>query len=576
MKSIHKTTFFLIAITFLAFILRWADVNSAALWIDELYCFDIASKTSILEILKTVFLTDLHAPLFFVILHFWMKLVGTSDKALILLPVLFSTLSVPVGYFLSKKLFNEKTAVIFSIFNTISALEIYYAQELKFYSLLPILGLISVYCFLKIVQEFDIKNAIYLFLANTIIVYTFNAGVFFVAAEFIVGLAYLLIKKDKKFKNYLYSFVATTIFYLPYCYFQIKTMLSVNNGLCSLFDIFHFDMGFVFSLIQNFLTPALVNISNNSINYNQLVFIKENGIAPFIFYVLIFLILSLYAIYLSLKEKSEKSILIISLSVLFITILVTLANLHVIPLVTRYTVLVHLNILLVIAFGLSKMTKQKLLQASIFSVVAISLFSFLFYKDSAIKRQSSFHYYSAQALMKAKADKNDLVIMPYFGRFLYKYFDKSQLIDYRAEELLMNSDAFLMKETFNYTDKQYSQKDKSGMLMQPYVEQTKAPKDLEKYFTENYISKLNNGQRIFLIENYNMYIIPENLYQPMVSNLNIDKKNLNELEKNAKYAILYTKILRNLEEILSQHLTLKGVYQSELQDVKIFEFVFKK
>ena len=94
--------------------------------------------------------------------------------------------------------------------------------------------------------------------------------------------------------------------------------------------------------------------------------------------------------------------------------------------------------------------------------------------------------------------------------------------------------------------------------------------------TRNYISKLNNGQRIFLIENYNMYIIPENLYQPMVSNLNIDKKNLNELEKNAKYAILYTKILRNLEEILSQHLTLKGVYQSELQDVKIFEFVFKK
>ena len=290
MKSIHKTTFFLIAITFLAFILRWADVNSAALWIDELYCFDIASKTSILEILKTVFHTDLHAPLFFIILHFWMKLVGTSDKALIFLPVLFSTLSVPVGYFLSKKLFNEKTAVIFSIFNTISALEIYYAQELKFYSLLPILGLISVYCFLKIVQEFDIKNAIYLFLANTIIVYTFNAGVFFVAAEFIVGLAYLLIKKGKKFKNYLYSFVATTIFYLPYCYFQIKTMLSVNNGLCSLFDIFHFDMGFVFSLIQNFLTPALVNISNNSINYNQLVFIKENGIVPFIFYVLIFLI----------------------------------------------------------------------------------------------------------------------------------------------------------------------------------------------------------------------------------------------------------------------------------------------
>ena len=180
MKVDKKLPVFVIVLTLAALFLRLVNINGAALWIDELYCFDIASKSNILEILKTVLLTDLHAPLFFIILHFWIKLTGTADITLILLPVIFSATSIPLGYVICKRLFDTKTAVVFSVLNTFSALEIYYAQELKFYSLLPLLGLLSLYFFSKITKDLDIKNALYLLAVNFIIIYTFNAGVFFV------------------------------------------------------------------------------------------------------------------------------------------------------------------------------------------------------------------------------------------------------------------------------------------------------------------------------------------------------------------------------------------------------------
>lgn len=576
MKVDKKLPVFVIVLTLAALFLRFVNINGAALWIDELYCFDIASKSNILEILKTVLLTDLHAPLFFIILHFWIKLTGTADITLILLPVIFSATSIPLGYVICKRLFDTKTAVVFSVLNTFSALEIYYAQELKFYSLLPLLGLLSLYFFSKITKDLDIKNALYLLAINFIIIYTFNAGVFFVFAEFITGLVFLLFQNRKNLKNYLYSFGLAGIAYIPYLYFQIKTMLSLNKSICTLFDIFHFDLGFVFTLLQNFFTPAITNLSNNPVWYSPFSMIKELGITGFVFYIFLFIAISVYGLYKIFKDKNLNAILMLTVSTIFVFIMIILAQLHIIPLVTRYIMLTHLCLLILPAYGLARIKNTKLLYFLTGTLICISLFSFLFYKDSPLKRNSSFHYYSARALEQTGAGDNDIIVMPYFGRFLYKYFDKGQLVDYRSEELLLMSDAYLMRETFDLSEEEYKDTDKSKLKLQKFLQTPTAPKTLEKYFKEQYLSKMKKGQKLYLIENYGIYIIPDELYQPMLKGINIDKQNLTELEKNARYALLYTKILKNLETLFSKNLKLVKIYNSKNQDVKIFEFVNEK
>lgn len=576
MKINKKELIFIIAITLIALILRLINIENSKLWIDELYCFDIASKSGVPEILKTVFLKDLHAPLFFIILHFWIKCFGNTDPALLALPIIFSTFSIPAGYFIGKKLFDVRTGVLFSILCAFSALEIAYAQELKFYSLLPLLGLISTYFFLQLTKTFDMKNALWLLITNITIIYTFNAGVFFVMSEFASGFVYLLLKRRENLKTFLYTFLLTGIFYLPYLYFQIKTMLGLNKSVCTLFDIFHFDLGFVFTLAQNFFTPCLVNLSNNTVNYTPLNTIKDTGAAGFLFYIVFFMLTLLYGVFAALKKKDEKVILILSVLVLFITVLISLALLHIIPLVTRYTLLVHLMALLIAAYGLSTIKNKSLLITTTTSIIVISLFNFVFYKDTALFRKASFHYYSARALKAAGANDNDIVIMPYFGRFLYKYYDKSTLIDYRSEELLLEPDAFLLQETFNLNEEEYKSQDKSNLKLQTYINSTEPPEKLDEYFYEKYISKMSDKSRLFLIENYNSYIIPENMYKPIASAFNPDEKNLPEIYKSARYALLYTKILYNLETIFKKHLKLVKIYNSQEQDVKIFEFLYEK
>lgn len=576
MKINKKQLIFVIAITLIALFLRVVNIQHSNLWVDELYCFDIASKPNVFEILKTVFSKDLHAPLFFIILHFWIKIFKTADVSLIMLPVVFSALCIPAGYFIAKKLFNTRAAVVLSIFTTFNALELAYAQELKFYSLLPLLGLLSSYFFLQISEIFDNKKAVWLLLINTVIIYTFNAGIFFVFAELLTGLTYLIFKKKENLKKFILTFITTGILYIPYFYFQIKTMLGLNKSICTLFDIFNFDMGFVYSLIHNFFTPCLVNLSNNEPNFSIITAYKNFGPYGFIFYVLFFLTIAFYGIYRSIKEKNQKILLLLSVSVIFVSILIALALAHIIPLLTRYTLLVHLMMLLSVSYGLSLINNKKLLTTILTGFVVVSVFALLLYKDTPIFQKSSFHYYSAQVLKNTGAKDKDIIIMPYFGRFLYKYFNKGQLIDYRSEELLMESDAFLMKETFDLTDEEYSTKDKSNLKLKRYINEEKAPKQLENYFYQNYISKMQPGTGLFLVENYLFCIIPPELYKPIATAFNQDSKDLPLIYKTARYSLLYTKILNNLESIFGKHLKLVRIYYSKEQDVKILEYLKEK
>lgn len=152
MKKHTCTTLYLVIFCIIALILRAYHITDKTLWVDELYVFNLANHSSLLTTISQTLTTDLHAPVFFVMVHYWIKLFGTQDSLLLVLPVMFSWLMIATGWFVCKKLFNTSAAVIYTLLATFNCLEIYYAKELKFYSLLPLLGLLSFYFFSKITE----------------------------------------------------------------------------------------------------------------------------------------------------------------------------------------------------------------------------------------------------------------------------------------------------------------------------------------------------------------------------------------------------------------------------------------
>jgi len=86
---------------------------------------------------------DVHPPLYYTLLHVWRLLTGDSEFALRALSVLAGTLLLPVAYRLVRALAGAPAALSVVLLLSLSRVLIWYSQEIRFYSLAPLLALAS-------------------------------------------------------------------------------------------------------------------------------------------------------------------------------------------------------------------------------------------------------------------------------------------------------------------------------------------------------------------------------------------------------------------------------------------------
>ena len=565
MKKHTCTTLYLVIFCIIALILRAYHITDKTLWVDELYVFNLANHSSLLTTISQTLTTDLHAPVFFVMVHYWIKLFGTQDSLLLVLPVMFSWLMIATGWFVCKKLFNTSAAVIYTLLATFNCLEIYYAKELKFYSLLPLLGLLSFYFFSKITEvdttkTFCKKDALWLALINLLIIYTFNIGIIFVFIQFLTGLCFVLYKNKTAVKKFVISFLCTFVLYLPYFYFQINTLKSSKSGICTITDLFYFDFSFIQILFQNFFTPLLDNLGNNQINYNIFSNIQSLNIAGFLFFILIPLAISVFGIYKAIASKNTKNLLLIIWSSVSILAMCILAQLDIVPVLTRYVIIFHAILIMSVSYVLSLIKNKKALFVTI-CLIALPFITTLISPHSPALGRSSAHSDAAAVLKNAAHIKNtDFVLMPYMGQFLYKYLPDSKYIDFQIDEILFKDNAQFSGKTFinsnNLND----------------FARTKQPSAVVEEYLSEYLSLMKKGDRLFFVQSYLAYVIRDDIYIEVSNNIDLDAKNLNKTQKAVRFRILYTKMQSDILAVLRKNLKLTHIYNAQSMDLKIYEF----
>jgi len=98
--------------------LRIYDLGAESLWLDEA----TSVRTSALDV-KSIVEERAgagHVPLYFIMLHFWVNLTGTSEAAVRSLSAVFGILAILITYLLGKELFNYKVGLIASLLSSIS------------------------------------------------------------------------------------------------------------------------------------------------------------------------------------------------------------------------------------------------------------------------------------------------------------------------------------------------------------------------------------------------------------------------------------------------------------------------
>ena len=214
LRKFHLLMFVVILLVFS--VLRLCHISDYGLWLDEVFSLQAASG-SWNHLFEVVINDIVHPPLFYILLKIWVLVGGDSLLWLKILPLAFSILSIIPFYFIARRL-NLKPAEFLTAFMFISFNDylIYYAQELRMYSMLQFLSLVSIWIFIKFIsEESETKNLYVLFIINFLLIYTQYFGVFVVLTQFF----YICVWHRRLLIRYSLCCLALIVSFFPWVYF---------------------------------------------------------------------------------------------------------------------------------------------------------------------------------------------------------------------------------------------------------------------------------------------------------------------------------------------------------------------
>lgn len=129
----------LAAILLLAFVLRLYRLGTQSLWYDETVSAHLASKDVPDLIAHTA--GDIHPPGYYLLLHAWTRLAGSSDFALAVPSLFFGLLLVALACWLGARIFGPRAGLLAAFLVAISSYNVWYSQEVRMYTLGAVLGM---------------------------------------------------------------------------------------------------------------------------------------------------------------------------------------------------------------------------------------------------------------------------------------------------------------------------------------------------------------------------------------------------------------------------------------------------
>jgi hypothetical protein len=148
----------------------------AGYWIDEAIAVGVASHN--LVDIPSVLRQDGSPPLYYLLLHEWMGVVGSGEAATRSLSLLFATLSVPISWWAGGALFGRRTGAIAAAGAAACPFLTYYAQESRMYALVVVLSLLAAASFGLAFLHGRRRHVALLGLWLVLLLYTHTWGVF--------------------------------------------------------------------------------------------------------------------------------------------------------------------------------------------------------------------------------------------------------------------------------------------------------------------------------------------------------------------------------------------------------------
>lgn len=340
-------------IILLGSVLRLYQLGKQSLWLDEAYSVMMSKDLFVLWCQQ---LKDSSPPLYYSILHYWAIIFGNTEFSLRLLSALLGILLIPLLFISGKIIFNRTVGIYSALLAAISPIHIYYSQEIKMYSLLPLLSLASF-----LLLYLGIKRRGYGYwtgyaITTILCIYTHNYGILLLFAEICYFIFFFC--KDRSILPKFFLAQACIFLVCSPRFLVIANQIAMYmNPWIALPALKDLKSTFIFFCLSSWRLPL-----------SEILIVSFNIMIP------VFMFIFLFGIF-----SKQKLFLLAYFIPLLLTFLLSF-KIHIyVP--GRYDILVFPAFCLTIAAGLNRITLRflrKFLLAIIIAATFISLYHYYF------------------------------------------------------------------------------------------------------------------------------------------------------------------------------------------------------
>ena len=222
--STRRTTGWRLALVVLGgCLLRFVGLGKESIWLDEATSIIIARMN--LSSVVAWAAGDIHPPLYYLALHFWLFL-GESEFAIRALSAVFGVLTIVVVYALANELFGPRVGLLSALLLALSPLHIWYSQETRMYVMVTALSLVASYLMLLALRRKRMRYWVGYVLASALALYTHYFALFSLLFQNLFALHWLWRNGSGLWRRWLLAQLAIVLLFfpwLPILYHQVST-----------------------------------------------------------------------------------------------------------------------------------------------------------------------------------------------------------------------------------------------------------------------------------------------------------------------------------------------------------------
>ncbi len=228
-KHTRRYLFAVALLLLLGALVRIHNLGGPSLWMDEAWSVWAAQQPTAADTTRAA-VADVHPPFYFLLLKAWVGLAGDSEFAGRMLSLCCGLLTLAFTYRAAFEMFSPCAGWMAVLVAAASSYQVYYARELRMYTLVPMLGAAAIFFYQRWLRAVGRGSALGYWAAITLLLYTHYFGAL-VPLALLLHYWLVLPEQRRRIPGWLLIHLSAFVAFAPWLPVLLMQVVATPGGL---------------------------------------------------------------------------------------------------------------------------------------------------------------------------------------------------------------------------------------------------------------------------------------------------------------------------------------------------------